>query len=528
VSTSGPDASSWSKLWDIFPGMWLWDKTTGDKYSENFVVATAPSYNAANDVTVWLLRTAKDKYFVPRNSPLQPGNCAEAANGKANHGSGWTLSVFPPFACGFVGYWWDVNDPTGAMYWDNTQTGHGVIGNGFIPSTYTRISYGNEGYYYTNLNQPAAADPNGFINQTPVANIATNMQFAGFSGIYAAAQSYGNLTSATPLADPNNRKFIDNRAINPLIGASPEVNLCLSGPLTLTPQSGTTQTYLVSDPTGTIATTDPHVSALTGWAGSHYLRDYSSPATGNVFGDAQSYGFCYVYKNGECRTGSTAGQAYVSVPYAENPNGCIQTDQNTMNIPGLFNMGPLNGQTMQADPYTFDPIQTLIRKLGFGFRAPGMQYTYQHTWGMPDGRAIMGRVDWADGKFTGLYLGALPPWPNTSSKTTNGYYSFEKSPILPPAAPKARYLFGYAENGSTNGSPTANLYCVSRPEVCSTEGKPFAFVQSDSRTLLDCTSRCTIPVPLIRGRIAFVQEQRLSSDGSTVVSTGPVQAIAIP
>jgi hypothetical protein len=183
---------------------------------------------------------------------------------------------------------------------------------------------------------------------------------------------------------------------------------------------------------------------------------------------------------------------------------------------------------MQADPYTFDPIQTLIRKLGFGFRAPGMQYTYQHTWGMPDGRAIMGRIDWADGKFTGLYLGALPPWPNTSSKTTNGYYSFEKSPILPPAAPKARYLFGYAENGSTNGSPTANLYCMSRPEVCSTEGKPFAFVQSDSRTLLDCTSRCTIPVPLIRGRIAFVQEQRLSSDGSTVVSTGPVQAIAIP
>ena len=165
--------------------MWLWDKTTGDKYSENFVVATAPSYNSANDITVWLLRMAKDKYMLPRNNQqLQPGNCAEAVNGKANHGNGWTLSVFPPFACGFVGLWWDVNDPAGTMYWDNTQNGHGVIGNGSIPNTFTRISFGSEGYYYANLNQPAGPDPDGFINRTPVGDISSSMKFAGFSGIF--------------------------------------------------------------------------------------------------------------------------------------------------------------------------------------------------------------------------------------------------------------------------------------------------------------------------------------------------------
>jgi hypothetical protein len=375
------------------------------------------------------------------------------------------------------------------------------------------------------LNQPAAADPNGFINQTPIGNVSTTMQFAGFGGIFTATQSYGNLTSATPQADVNNRKFIDNRAINPSSGPLAEtLNLCLSGPLTLTPQPGTMQTYLMSDPTGTIATTDPHVSVLTGWAGSHYLRDYSSPATGNVFGDAQSYGFCYVYKNEECRAGSIAGQAYVSVPFAENPNGCIQTDQNTMNVPGLFNMGPVNGQTMQADPYTFDANQTLIRKLGFGFRAPGMQYTYQHTWGMPDGRAIMGRIDWADGKFAGLYVAGIPPWPADVSTAANGYYNQPVS-LSASAGQYARVLFGYAENGST----PSGLYCMPYHDTCSTEGSPFAFTTSDSRSTpsVDCSDGCTINVPLIRGRVAFIQPQWLGSDGSTVVS-GPMQAIAVP
>ena len=389
--------------------------------------------------------------------------------------------------------------------------------------------------YYTNVNQPAGVDPNGFINQTPVPSIITNMRFAGFSGIFTATQSYGNLTSATPQADTINRKFIDNRAINPSLGLSAEaLNLCLSGPLTLTPQPGTTQTYLVSDPTGTIATTDPHVSALTGWAGPHYLRGYSSPATGNVFGDAQFYGFCHVYKNDECRTGSTPGQAYVSVPFAENPNGCIQTGQNTMNVPGLFNMGPLNGQTMQADPYTFDQNAALIRKFGFGFRAPGMQYAFQHTWGMPDGRAIMGRIDWADGKFAGLYVGAIPQWDASAGRryrtpdvsvATSGYYN---QPVTLPASvgQYARLVFGYAENGSTPSS----LYCMPYHDTCATEGKPFAFTTSDNRATppVDCSAGCTINVPLIRGRVAFVQAQWLSSDGSIVAAPGPMQAIAVP
>jgi hypothetical protein len=128
-------------------------------------------------------------------------------------------------------------------------------------------------------------------------------------------------------------------------------------------------------------------------------------------------------------------------------------------------------------------------------------------------------------------VGAIPPWPSMPANATSGYYRHSKTLAAGSApAPKARFIFGYAENGSTPGAPAANLYCMSRAEVCSTEGAPFAFVQSDSRTLLDCSSPsgCAINVPLIRGRVAFIQEQRLSSDGLTVVSNGPVQAVAMP
>jgi hypothetical protein len=221
------------------------------------------------------------------------------------------------------------------------------------------------------------------------------------------------------------------------------------------------------------------------------------------------------------------------VPFAENPNNCIQTDQNTMNVPGVLNMASTNGQTIQMDQYTFDPNQILVRKLGFGFRAPGMHYTYQHTWGMPDGRGIMGRIDWADGRWTGLYVGAIPPWPADVTNATNGYYNQALTFPAVQNAPNARVLFGYAENGSTppaNPASQAALYCMTRQDSCSTEAKdpaPFAFVMTPDERVLQPCSGCSLSVPLIRGRVAFVQQQWLDSSGS-VVSTGPVQAIAVP
>jgi hypothetical protein len=534
-------ASGYSKLWDIFPGMWLWVVSDGQFFAENFVVATAPSYNAANDITVWLLRAVKDKYWVPLSEQGDTFTCAD--NGTFNHANGWTLGVFPPFGCGGGQYWWDTSDPTGTMYWQHgTMNGHGTVGSGTLPNTFTRIAGGGHGYYLAQPNMASLAPASASVNSIPLLTANTTSKFSGFAFTSVAMQSYPNLTAATPLASPNDRKLIDNRSLNPGPGWSVEYNAsCISAAtLTTTLQGSTTQTYLLSDPTGTIATTDLHVSALAHWAGPHYLRDYSSPSTGNIFGDAQTYGFCYVYKVNECRTGSAAGTVYVSVPFAENTNACIQSDQNTMNVPGVLNLAPIGGQTVQVDPYVFDPNQVLLRKLGFGFRAPGMQYTFQHTWGMPDGRGIMGRIDWADNRWAGLYVGAMPPWPADVGNATNGYYDQALTFAAVPNASNARVLFGYAENGSTPpANPTAppgnpasqgGLYCMTRQDTCSTEGNgaPFAFVMTPGeRVLTPCAGGCDISVPLIRGRVALVQQQWLDGNGA-VVSYGPVRAIAVP
>jgi hypothetical protein len=508
-------ASGYSMIWPFFPGMWLWNVTIQNLGGENFVVATAPTYNSANSMDVWLIREAKDKAV--------PGCAGEVSNDWTNHTAPFSLAVWMPFTCSYNIWWWDTTDPTGAMHYDTAgSSAHGTIGVGAAPNTHTFVEAGDP-FYVVKPNRPQGDYPPGIFNSPLSFSGIDSPKFAGFTHVAVSGvdvQGYPNLTAASVLAAPNDRKMIDNRALNSASGYA----TCLRNGLTITLQGGTTQTYLLNDPSGTVATTDPHVSVLARWAGSHFLRDYSGPSTGNVFGDTQTWGICYVYKVNECRTGSTPGQVYVSVPFAENSLGCIEVQHPERNVPGVMNMSSVSGQVTQVDQYTFDPNQILFRKLGFGFRAPGMHNVYQHTWGMPDGRGIFGRVDGADARWTGMYVGALPPWPSIGSSTTAGYYSLPLTLGTYTSGTKARVLFGYAENGST----AANLYCMSRAEGCSTEGAPFAFLLSDTRTLLTCDTGCPIDVPLIRGRVAFIQEQRLSSDGATVLASGPVQAVVMP
>src|ERR1039457_6109052 len=92
-------ASGYSKFWDIFAGMWLWDITSYD-YAEDFVVATAPVYNASNSIDVWLIRFAKNKAIVPKigATPLQD-DCREVLGTfETNHTNPWSLAGWPPYS----------------------------------------------------------------------------------------------------------------------------------------------------------------------------------------------------------------------------------------------------------------------------------------------------------------------------------------------------------------------------------------------------------------------------------------------
>src|SRR5579862_6377750 len=177
-----------------------------------------------------------------------PGStqCAEALYNRTNHAAGWSLSVWPPFACEYAVYWRDLNDPTGTQYWDNELWTHSVVGTGSQAGTFTRLWSSPGSYYFANLNQPAGLDPNGFVNQKAVLTAAMLPQFSGYAA-FNYTQSYVNLTAATSIAEPINRKMIDNRALNTYSGINAEdfsKGNCLTSSMTLTLQSGTTQTYL--------------------------------------------------------------------------------------------------------------------------------------------------------------------------------------------------------------------------------------------------------------------------------------------
>jgi hypothetical protein len=120
-----------------------------------------------------------------------------------------------------------------------------------------------------------------------------------------------------------------------------------------------------------------------------------------------------------------------------------------------------------------------------------------------------------------LWLIALPPFP-----LFDGILRQNFVPLAfavpggqgPWNAPNARIRFGYAENG-----PAGSFFCTSRQEECSTEGAPFAFTRTDSRTLQNCAIGCTISVPAISGRVLYYKIDWLDNLGN-VVASSPAQA----
>jgi len=116
---------------------------------------------------------------------------------------------------------------------------------------------------------------------------------------------------------------------------------------------------------------------------------------------------------------------------------------------------------------------------------------------------------------------ALPPFPAYDGVPRQDFVplAFEVPGGAGPwNAPNARIRFGYAENG-----PVGSFYCTSRQEECSTEGTPFAYTSSDSRTLQNCALGCTISVPTVGGRMLYYKIDWLDNQGN-VLASSPLQA----
>ncbi len=108
------------------------------------------------------------------------------------------------------------------------------------------------------------------------------------------------------------------------------------------------------------------------WAGEKYLVEQSSATPGNTLTDANPWHFCYAYQAGECRTGSSAGNLYASIPGADLKSGCWASQIN-LRIPCAM-AGPV--QAMRATQIRIsgpDPTGAGQRVLSSLLMGPGQQ-----------------------------------------------------------------------------------------------------------------------------------------------------------
>lgn len=450
------------------------------------------------------------RYSSSTVTPNAGFSCGTYDSSEWTHSGGWTMYAQPYQAC------W------GADYWINAlDTNQGwTIENRNIVGSHSDFGPGSGGYTYAEAayalrtNQPMP----GQIGQAPDVNVDGSPVFGSTQLPDGYLQSYPSKRQQSALTPASEMDWLlDVRSYNPGAGNGSETPEGLFGN-SVTLVSGTSHTYLITF-AGNQAP-DPKTTGFVGWAGYSMLGDASGPASAASFGDATPWRYCYAYKTGECVSGSAAANMYVSVPHDETSWQCT-VNSYAFNAPCISNNYPYGFWVSQHNTTISDSLGEQSRRLTSALIAPGREYNFANAKTTPDGKWVQVQAQWLEGQRSDTFWMKLPPFPSTAAvPPSGGFYQIPVS--IAGGAPYARVLFGYTENGS---NPAA-LYCASRAEGCSTEGTPFSWVSSDSRTLLACSSGCTINVPAMAGRILFTQVQRLAADGS-VLSSGPLQAVSV-
>jgi hypothetical protein len=301
--------------------------------------------------------------------------------------------------------------------------------------------------------------------------------------------------------------------------------ICTMTSVTL--QSGTTQVYKVVLGNTCPTTLDAKNYPFGVTVGRFLLQDKSSAATGNQITDSDSYRFCYAYANGECRTGSAAGDFFISAPFVET-SGVCSFSLLDVSTPCVFATYAMSSNLFQAGLTKPDPIGGLSRRLGHGFTVPTHASSYWSGTSDPDGQWAFFGPAFADNMVVNQYFAyKLPPTPPLDSVARNGYVNIPLA-FNGVAGDMIRVRFGYAEFGPVDGSANS-LYCTSRAESCyttasPTSSNPFVFA-GETQSYVACNPKCTVNVPAVANHVIYYIYDR--KNGSAAV-TGPLQAVAVP
>jgi hypothetical protein len=328
-------------------------------------------------------------------------------------------------------------------------------------------------------------------------------------------QSYPSKRQQSSLAPASEMDWaLDVRHYNPATGNPAEAPEGLFGN-TVTTVSGHRSTYRITFPAN--QKPDPKVTGFVAWAGYHMLADASGPKSADTFGDATPWHYCYAYSRGECVSGSSSGQMFVSVPFDSATQPCL-VNTYAHNAPCISNNYPYGFWVTQFNTAKDDNSGASLRRLTSAFVAPGRQYNFTNAKPTPDGKWMVVPAPWLEGQRTDMFWVRLPPFPSG-----NPDKNFQVR-VDGGSGDSVRVAFGYAENGKP-----ADFYCTSRAEPCftsssATTANPFSY-GSDSSSYESCGSGCSITMPAVSGRTLYYQVQRRNWWKTT---TGPLTAVAVP
>ena len=281
------------------------------------------------------------------------------------------------------------------------------------------------------------------------------------------------------------------------------------------------------------------------WAycGMQPLIDVSSASTGDVLGatTTDSYKYCVARRAGECRSVSNPGDIYVNCPNVNTRGasgyGCMWWMEN-LDIPVDICVGNMSAYLNSITQMGFkknDFAGALGRTLTKGLTRYKIIDPYWHGKALSDASWVMFRSMYANGAWTDILLGKVPPYPPVDSVVR---WTFQPIPVKLTAPPglavnNAVIQFGYVENGGAG-----QFYCTSRQEKCmataATVGAvPFLFPSEGAGgvetgiTGVPCATGCTVAIPAISQRMLYYQVKYRDASNRTV-ATGQIETIAVP
>jgi hypothetical protein len=320
--------SNWSSLQTLEEGDYMGDPDRG-AYGEKLIVVKKTK-NSESDIDLWLLR------WNGTGINSASSGCDSKFNPNSSHNNGWKMVMAPTQSCGPAT--WILNATDNPVVWFpetwSKSGGHSSWGVNPDGGAYGLVSGSNSGYLVW------AQDPvENQIGALPTrSNITMKQPWAGIATTTTGIEDYpSNHQFAAPASEKH--QAVSFRAYNSLLGSSAETPGAISpSSYTLDLVPGTTQVYKTTIPSSQLyAPIDIKRIPFVGWAGRYNLRDYSSPATGDVFTDAETFGYCYAYRAGECRTSSQQGSLYVNAGHV-NPLGTevpvtgVDTANNTFSL----------------------------------------------------------------------------------------------------------------------------------------------------------------------------------------------------